>query len=187
VYNGALNLIRVVRGPGSVQEAQLIQAMSDASKSGGSREWQLEAFVLPATPGALRSLVADLGAGLVGNIAMQGSGAVLGDLLGLAKEALGAGGESERNVAAVLVAAAFEDTLRRLAETKAGVTDRPKLEAVITELKRAGVLAGASVSTANGYLKFRNDALHADWQHLQPATISSCLAFVEALLVEHFS
>jgi hypothetical protein len=58
---------------------------------------------------------------------------------------------------------------------------------VVGQLKAAGVLVGASVSSAVGYLKFRNDALHADWSAVQAATISSCLAFVEGLLLEHFS
>jgi hypothetical protein len=187
-YHGALNLLRVVHGPGSVQEAQLIQAMTTADKAkGGSRRSNLQDYVSPAVQGALGSLQADVTAGLTGNIAMQASGVELGDFLTLAKQALNEGGEGEKNVAAVLVAAAFEDTLRRLAEAKAAVTDRPKLEDVIGKLKTAGVLAGASVSTANSGLNFRNDSLHAHWQHVDKVTIGTYLAFVEGLLLKHFA
>jgi len=35
---------------------------------------------------------------------------------------------------------------------------------------------GAAVSTVNGYLKFRNDALHADWKNVDKATIGACMA-----------
>jgi len=187
-YHGALNLLGVVHGPDSVQARQLIQAMTVADKAkDGNRAYNLHAFVSPAVRGALQSLQADVQAGLTGSIVMQASGEILGDHLALAKEALAAGGEPQKNVAAVLVAAAFEDTLRRLAETKAGVTDRPKLEEVIGRLKTSGALAGAAVSTATGHLRFRNDSLHADWTKVQVATVNSCMAFVEGLLREHFS
>ena len=59
-------------------------------------------------------------------------------------------------------------------------------EDLIGRLKVAGVL-GAALSTASGYLKFRNDALHADWSKIDAATVQSCLAFVEGLLLQHFS
>jgi hypothetical protein len=143
--------------------------------------------VRPAVIGTLEALKSDVAEGLTGNVALQVSGELLGDLLSLAKVALADGGEGQKNVAAVLVAAAFEDTLRRLAATKAGVVDRPKLEEIVGRLKVAGVLVGSSVATAAGYLKFRNDALHADWNSVSAATVSSCLAFVEGLLLEHFS
>lgn len=188
VHQGALTLLRVVHGPGSVHETQLVQAMTAADKAkDGNRMYNIHAYVAPAAVGALKSLKADVEAGLGGSIVMRGSGEVLGDLLGLAREALATGGDPQKNVAAVLVAAAFEDTLRRLAENKAGVNGRPKLEEVIGALKSAGVLVGAAVSTANGYLKFRNDSLHADWQNVQPPVIGSCMVFVEGLLQQHFS
>ena len=153
----------------------------------GDWGYRLREFIVPSVQGTLSALNDDIGAGLVGNVAMRGSGEVLGDMLGLAKEAIANGGEGQENVAAVLVTAAFEDTIRRLASAKAGVFDRPKLENVIGQLKSAGVLAGATLSTAAGYLKFRNDALHADWSNVDAATVQSCLAFVEGLLLQHFS
>ena len=188
-YQGTLTVLRAVHGAGGIQESQLLQAMSAAERTKDEGNWnfKLRRHVRPAIQGALNALKGDLAAGLVGNVAMQVSGEVLGDLLGLAKAGLADGGEDQKNVAAVLVAAAFEDTLRRMATAKAGVTDRPKLEDVIGRLKASGVLTGPSVSTANGYLKFRNDALHADWSKLQAATVGSALAFVEGLLLAHFA
>ena len=120
---------------------------------------------------------------------MRASGEVLGDFLGLAKAALDDGGDDQKNVAAVLVAASFEDTIRRLAAAKTAVSDRPRLEDVvrILKLKVNEVLVGASVATAVGYVKFRNDALHADWKNIQPAAVTSCMAFVEGLLQQHFA
>jgi hypothetical protein len=82
---------------------------------------------------------------------MRVSGEVLGDFLSLAKAALADGGDDQKNVAAVLVAASFEDTIRRLAAATAGVGDRRKLEDVVGILKVNEVLVGASVATAVGY------------------------------------
>jgi|KBSMisStandDraft_5_1062788.scaffolds.fasta_scaffold540470_2 hypothetical protein len=186
-FSGTLNLLGIVHGPGNIQERQLIQAMGAADKANGTRSYNLHRFVAPAVQGALKSLRADVSAGLTSNIAMQASGLELGDFLALAKQALDGHKDGEKNVAAVLVAAAFEDTLRRLAEVKAGVTDGPKLEQVIGKLKAAGTLAGAAISTATSGLKFRNDSLHADWDNIDKVTIGTYLAFVEGLLLKHFS
>jgi hypothetical protein len=51
----------------------------------------------------------------------------------------------------------------------AGITDRPKLEQVISTLKDKGILKGGEVGTAQSYLKFRNDSLHADWNNVTEA------------------
>lgn len=55
----------------------------------------------------------------------------------------------------MLVAAAFEDTIRCLGEAKAAVTGRPKFEDVIGRLKTACVIVGPSLSIAQSYLRFR--------------------------------
>jgi hypothetical protein len=49
------------------------------------------------------------------------------------------------------------------------------------------VLKGGEIATAQSYLKFRNDALHADCARVQKSQVNSCTAFIEALLVKHFS
>jgi len=95
------------------------------------------------------------------------------------------GTDGARNVAAVLTAAAFEDTIRRMGATLAGVEGRPDLKEVLMALKKAQVLLGAPLATALGYLKFRNDALHADWAKLNAAVVGSCLSFTEGLLLQY--
>ena len=90
-------------------------------------------------------------------------------------------------MAAVLAAAVYEDTIRRMGFMFAGITDRPKLQMVINSLKERGTLKGAQVSIAQSYLPFRNDALHADWGKIERESIMSVLGFVEELLVKHFS
>ena len=111
----------------------------------------------------------------------------MSELVNLAKDTLQDGTESAKNVAAVLIAAAFEDLIRRMGSEIAGVVGRPKLEDVLTALKNAGITKGGEVGTAQSYLKFRNDSLHADWSMVDKSQVQSCMAFIEALLVKHFS
>jgi hypothetical protein len=95
--------------------------------------------------------------------------------------------EAAKNVSAVLIAAAFEDLIRRMGSELAGVVGRPKLEEVITAFENAAFLKGGEVGTAQSYLKFRNESLHADWAKVQGSQVQSCIGFIEALLVKHFS
>lgn len=143
--------------------------------------------VWPAVRGTLRAMKADVEAGLLGTIERRAAGEVIADMLGLAKEALARGSDAGRNVAAVLTAAAFEDTIRKMGATLAGVQDRIDLADVLNALKDAKVLVGAPFTTAQSYLKFRNDSLHADWTQLTPAVVGSCVSFTEGLLLQHFS
>jgi len=137
--------------------------------------------------GTLRNIMAEVQLGLVKNVRPLLTGEIVAEILALAKETFADQSEAAKNVTAVLVAAAFEDIIRRMGAEFAGVTARPKSEDAITSLKQSSVLKGGEVTTALGYLKFRNDSLHADWIKVERSQVASCLAFVEALLVKHFS
>ena len=124
---------------------------------------------------------------MIVSLRAQVAGEIFGELVGLAKDTLVDDTETAKNVSAVLVAAAFEDLMRRMGSELAGVVGRPKLEDVVTALKNAGILKGGEVGIAQSYLKFRNDSLHADWAKVQKSQVQSCMAFIEALLTKHFS
>lgn len=135
----------------------------------------------------IQNVIGEIESGLIVNLRAQVAGEVLSELVGLGKELLADETESSKNVSAVLIAAAFEDLIRRMGSELAGVTGRPKLEEVIGALKAAGVLKGGEIGVAQSYLKFRNDSLHADWSNVQKSQVQSCTAFIESLLVKHFS
>lgn len=137
--------------------------------------------------GAIRNTIAELKAGLIVRLRAVVAGEILEGLLRLAKEILVDRTEEAKNTAAVLVAAAYEGLMRSMGEEFAGVAGRPKLEELIGILKAASVLRGGEVGTAQSYLKFRNDSLHADWRNVDRPQVESCLAFSEALLVKHFT
>jgi hypothetical protein len=137
--------------------------------------------------GEIRAALRELKAGLIVSLRATVAGQVLAELIRLAKDILADRTEAATRVGSVLVAAAYEGVLRRMGEEYAGVTNRPKLQDVITALKDKGALRGGQVATAQGYLKFRNDSLHADWNEVDLSQVNSCLAFAESLLLKHFS
>jgi hypothetical protein len=127
--------------------------------------------------GTIKTVKAAVESGLIKSVRTLLSGEIIGDLLAIARERLEEDSESAKNVSAVLVAAAFEDTVRTMGSELA----------VLTELKDKQILKGGEVGTAFSYLKFRNDGMHADWKNVQKSQVASCLGFVEALLARHFS
>jgi len=185
-YQGTLTLLAIVHGHDSPQVRNLEAVAKVARATPGALVYQNQTVSGHAL-GILRSLRAEVVAGLSGSIQLRGAGASLGDILGLAKDALQEKRENPKNVAAVLAAAAYEDTLRRMGDILAEVPGRPDLQDVIIALNKAQVLQGASVAIASGYLKFRNDALHADWSKIDAGAVQAVIAFVEGLLLKHFS
>jgi len=179
----AISMLTYFYGANSVQVRIYQQTVDNLFKNKGGAT-RLSFYL---AQGAVSNTIRELENGLITNLRTSIQGEVLGDMVGLAREALSANTVETKNVAAVLTAAAFEDCLRRLAAEKAGVQDRPKLESVVVALKDAGVLKGGNVSLATSMLKFRNDSLHADWQNVQQAQVESCLALTESLLRDHFS
>ena len=139
-----------------------------------------------ATRGALQTMLQEVDSGFVGSLRATITAEVLSDLVTLARRVMDESGSSGKDVAAVLTAAAFEDTIRRLA-TKEGIAHYEKLGDTLEELKKKGILQGAQVGVAQSYLSFRNKALHAKWAEVDMASVQSALAFTEQLLLKHFA
>lgn len=135
--------------------------------------------------GALKNISEELDAGFAGTLQKSITAEVLTDHVGLSRRALEDGSDDAKNVAAVLAAVAFEDTIRRLAINN-GIPHKDKLADVLNELKSQGILQGAQVGIANSYLNFRNSALHAQWDRVDRAGVASVLGFVEQLLLTQF-
>jgi hypothetical protein len=93
----------------------------------------------------LRNAIAEVEGGLIVGLRAQVAGEIFSELVGLGKEVLEDDTESAKNVSAVLIAAAFEDLMRRMGSELAGVTGRPNLEEVFSALKNGGILKGGEV------------------------------------------
>ena len=183
LFQGTLNLATILYGPDDLR----IRPLADLARR-SANESPHPKRLLNVARAALATMSAELDGGLLGSLRAHLTGEVLTDLLSLARDALkDALDPSAFQVAAVLAAASFEGTLRHMAEDLAGVTGRPKLAALVDELRKAKVLEGAAFRTAQNNLAFRNDALHGDWAKLDRATVESVIAFVEGLLLKHFS
>jgi hypothetical protein len=173
----AASMLTAFYGPESPQLAQFRNGCAGKHELG----------LLHHALGAIKAADRELKAGLIVNLRVAVAGEILTELIRLAKDILVDRTEAATHAGSVLVAAAYEGVLRRMGEEFAGITNRPKLQDVITALKDAGVLRGGQVGTAQSYLKFRNDSLHADWNAIDLSQVNSCLAFAESLLLKHFS
>jgi hypothetical protein len=184
LLQGALSALSLAYGENSVQVQGLVREIENINRkwSGGVAA----RYIISITKGTLQNLRGDLDAGLVGNLQRSIMGEVLTDFIQLARNTLNEKGDDAKNVAAVLAAAAYEDTMRRLATTS-GIPHHEKLADVLTALKNTGVLQGTQVGIATSYLNFRNSALHAQWERVDREAVASVLGFVEQLLIKHFS
>jgi hypothetical protein len=185
LVQGTLSVLTAAYGSQAPQARAFQDAVAMTVKKGIDHGTDIH-LVRHSAGGALRDLKQNLALGIVSSIQATITGDVLTDHLALARTVLEESGDGAKNVAAVLAAAAYEDTLRRLAKIN-GLTHCEKLADTLTSLKEAGHLIGAQVGIANSYLKFRNDALHARWENLDRSSVSSVLGFVEQLLLKHFA
>ena len=99
-------------------------------KEGVQHHLQLHALA------TIRAVKAQVQAGLAKNVRALIAGENIAEFLELAKDVMRENSEASKNVGAVLVAAAFEDLIRRLGAEFAGVTDRTDLQEVINILKK---------------------------------------------------
>jgi hypothetical protein len=183
LVQGTITVLESLYGPGSTQMKTFLETTKGAASATGGRSYGVGRVV----NGTLENLKGELAAGFAGSLRQQMTGAVLTDFIGLARSVLADTTDGAKNVAAVLAAAAYEDTIRRMGRDLAGIMGRDDLNEVIEGLKKAGVLVAPQLGIAISYLKFRNDALHADWVKIARESAHSVLGFVEQLLLKHFA
>jgi hypothetical protein len=188
VFQGALTVMSSVYGPESHQVSALLD-LSKTVKFVGGNAYQMGMF-LDSIEGSLRNLKQELDAGLIGTLQKSLTSGVLTDFVQLARmvleEPFVGTKDGAKNVAAVLAAAAFEDTVRRMGSIFTGVMGKDDLSNVIDALKVKGVLVSPQLGIAISFLNFRNKALHANWNEIDRASVNSVLAFVQDLLLKHF-
>ena len=185
VLQGTLTVMSALYGDGSSQVKTLLKSAEEIrGKHQVTPAIALELGQL--VRGTVSNIKAEIDAGIFGSLQNNIAGGVLTDFIQLAKVVLENKGDDAKNVAAVLAAAAFEDTIRRMGSSFAGIMGRDKLDDVINALKNAGVLQAPQLGIAMSYLSFRNHALHADWQQIDRSSVHSVLGFVEQLLMKYF-
>lgn len=183
LYSATLNIITNLFSAKSPQVKSLVDQRKMIISKKYSTEYELrETCHLVA--GILISTKNSIKAGLIASIVIQTSGVVIGDFLAVAKNELKSG---NKDVAAVLVSAALEDSLKRKADEFDIKTENKDLSQIINALKSQGVFSGAEVPIISSYIKLRNSAMHADWAKIQGTDVGSLIGFLEPFLVKNFS
>lgn len=183
---GALTILQVVYGAESQQVKRFLEDTVPQPNEGFENGFYVDR-VGRLVDNALTTAVEDLESGLARSIRVLAKGEVLGDFVALARNALAEGNREADNVAAVLAAAALEDTLKQVGEShRVDVLNRD-MRGVIQKLKDTEILVGAQASLAAGLVDFRNKAMHGQFETIERETTTSALGFVEALLLREFS
>lgn len=183
LFLGTLTLLEAVYGIDSVHVRSLtkeVEQMREKYSAIHVADW-----LAIISNGALKNLKGEVESGIIGSLQRTITGEVITDFIRLARTALDEKNDQANNVAAVLAASVYEDTVRRLALSN-GIAHTHKLVDVLTELKQKGLLQGSQVGIAQSYLSFRNNALHAQWDKIEREAVASVLGFVEQLLLKHF-
>jgi hypothetical protein len=103
--------------------------------------------------------------------------------VGLAKSALT---EGYKDVAAVLASAALEDALKKYASLKELDVSNRSMQEVVSALKSKGLVLGAQKSLLDTMPKLRDYAMHANWEKLTDADVSSIIGYVEKFISTNF-
>ena len=115
-YHSVLSVMVMFYGEGSSQLKSFIRDKDSYVEKFGGNSPRYISFL---TIGALNTLKEEIDQGFTGSLEQTIAGEVLSDFIVLARHVLDRNNTDEsKNVAAVLAAAAFEDTLRRLATIK---------------------------------------------------------------------
>jgi len=183
VYSGTIAIATQLWGTNSSQIAAVNQLRSDMQASNWASPAKAHNLVLQCH-GALKSFASDIEAGRLGTLRLEYQGQVFADILNTAKAAIAG---NAKDVAAVLSAAALEDTLKRYAEAKGLDVEDKDLTTVVNALKSSGLLSAPQSALLKGMVPFRNKALHAEWAKIEAAEVSGVIAFVEEFLIRKFT
>ena len=171
----AESLIKAVFGTESPHYANFARKME---QSGGNQSH------VEALQGIFQSAKEAFEGGYVFDVELTVSGEIFGDFVVLAKQALA---EGQKDVAAVLAAAALEDTLKRYAKVNGLEVDDATMKEVIGAMKSKGLVSGPRKSLLDAMPQFRNSAMHAEWEKVTEPEVSSVIGFVEQFLLSEFS
>jgi uncharacterized protein YutE (UPF0331/DUF86 family) len=182
IYTGTVGVASQIWGANCVQVDAIKQLRADMQSS-DSRPDIKASRIVDQCKGMLRTIENDIKDGRLGSLRLEYQGQVFADLINVAKAALA---EGTKDVAAVLAAAALEDTLKRYGQVKGLDVDDKDLTTVVNALKSAGLLSATQSSLLKGMVPFRNKALHAEWVKIDTTEVQGILAFVEEFLAKQF-
>ena len=130
----------------------------------------------------LRSLLADIDAGLVGTIANKIRAETFDDFLDHATAYRDRGAKDQAGVIAGVV---FEDTMRKIYADKIDKVSRLELEQVIIALTKQQVITDEQAKQARVAAYVRTKASHADWDGFSMDGVDDTIKITKALIEAH--
>jgi len=112
------------------------------------------------------------------------SGEIFGDLVNAADTALQGG---HKDFAAVVAAAALEDSLKKIGGLHGLNTSGKNLQEVVNLMKSKQILTGGNAKFADGFVKMRNSALHAEWSKITDAEVGALIGFLKPIIAQYLS
>lgn len=129
----------------------------------------------------LRNLLDDAKAGLVGSIENQAMGLAFDNFLDHAEEYLK---REMKNEAGVLAGVVFEDAIRRIASNAQLEQRGAKVDNLISELVRLGILSEIKAKRARAAANVRTKASHAQWDEFDSRDVEATISFTQELISE---
>jgi uncharacterized protein YutE (UPF0331/DUF86 family) len=183
IYYGTISVIENVYGKNSSHIKELLltnnKILAIKYKSVDGRDAQL----LKSIIGILSNLNFEIENGLLTSLEKKVSKEILTDFISFSKEQFSKG---DLNISSVLICAALEDSLKRIAEINGLDVERKSMAQVVNALKSKGLIQ-KSVSTLLGnYTELRNRVFHADWESIEKSEIGSLIGFTEQFVKDNF-
>ena len=180
LYMTVTNMFERIYGPHSPQ-LRLVETLQkqvyDGSESNFSKTLEFSGHLR----GCLRTLASEIRDGLIVNIQSEARGAVFGDFLVSAREALD---EEQKDFAAVLACAALEDVLKRCASDRGLEVQGKNMQTVVNALKSKGIINSSQGKVLDGYVQVRNDTFHARWDAIDVASVKGIIGYTQGFLAE---
>ncbi len=184
IYYGTISVIENVYGKNSSHIKELLSTNSKILaikyKSVDGRDAQL----LKSIIGILSNLKFEIENGLLTSLEKKISKEILTDFISFSKEQFSNG---DLKISSVLICAALEDSLKRIAEINGLDVERKSMSQVVNALKAKGLLQKSISTLLGNYTVLRNKVFHADWDGLDKSEIGSLIGFTEQFVKDNFN
>lgn len=144
------------------------------------REWMINDSVGEITE-LLKHLLSDFKNGLLFSIVNQTRAEVFDDFLDHARAYLADG---RKNEAGVIAGVVFEDTLRRICKNHKIEETGKKLDFLITELNKVGIITSIMAKRGRACAHVRTKATHAQWDEFEVGDVEATIAFTDELILK---
>ncbi|WP_026966185.1 hypothetical protein [Algoriphagus terrigena] len=183
IYYGTISVLDNVYGKNSSHLKELLlvnnKILTIKYKSVDGRD----ALLLKSIIGILSNLIYEIENGLLTSIEKKISKEILTDFVSFSKEQFGNG---DLKISSVLICAALEDSLKRIAEINGLDVDRKSMAQVVNALKSKSLIQKSVGTLLGNYTDLRNRVFHADWGNFDKSEIGSLIGFTEQFIKDNF-